>query len=188
MKEIDVYWLVRRDPVSVNTPNHTIDSANSKNSYRMLAAVNGKGGNVPPVKAALIEKCIDSSVFFWQFIRILLYSGILQRGDIFILDNYTIHMYGDNVGTQQYLFEEFGILMITLPPYHPDFNLTELVFDTTLQRLSARRARYKCWRIQLGNSWRDIAFEQCIVFKLDNFSRIDVLSFYRSQGYPYELI
>ena len=97
-------------------------------------------------------------------------------------------MYGDNVGTQQYLFEEFGILMITLPPYHPDFNPTELVFNTTLQRLLARRARYKCWRIPLGNSWRDISFKQYIIFELENFTRNNILSFYRSQGYAYELV
>ena len=30
MKEIDVYRLVRRDPVSGVTPCHTIDSTNSK--------------------------------------------------------------------------------------------------------------------------------------------------------------
>ena len=187
MKEVDVYMLVRRDPVSGNTPNHTIDSANSKNRYSILAAVNVKGGNIPPVQAVLIEKCTDSSIFL-QFIRTLLDSGVLQRGDIFVLDNCTIHMYGDNVGTQQYLFEEFGILMITLPPYHPDFNPTELVFNTTLQRLSARRARYKCWRIPLGNSFRDISFKQCIIFELDNFTRNDILSFYHSQGYAYELV
>ena len=182
-----MHAIVRRDPVSGNTPNHTIDSANSKNRYSILAAVNVKDGNIPPVKAVLIEKCTDSSIFL-QFIRILLDSGVLQRGDICIMDNCTIHMYGDNVGTQQYLFEEFGILMTTLPPYHPDFNPTKLVFNTTLQRLSARRARYKCWRIPLGNSWRDITFKQYIVFELDNFSRNDILSFYRSQGYAYELI
>ena len=186
MKEVDVYRLVRRDPVTGFTPNHTLDSVCSKNRYSILAAVNVKGGTIPPVQSVLIETCTDSSIFL-QFIRILLDSGVLQRGDVYILDNCTIHMYGDNIGTQQYLFEEFGILMITLPPYHPDFNPTELVFNTTLQRLSARRARYKCWKIPYANSWREITFKDCIVYELDNFSRNDILSFYHSQGYAYDI-
>ena len=41
-------------------------------------------------------------------------------------------MYGDNIGIQDFLFGEYEILMITLHPYHPDFNMTELVFNTTL--------------------------------------------------------
>ena len=186
MKEVDVYRLVRRDLVTGFTPNHSVDSANSKNRYSILAAVNIKGGNIPSVQSVLIETCTDSSIFL-RFIRVLLDSGVLQRGDVFVLDNCTIHMYGDNVGTQDYLFHEFGILMITLPPYHPDFNPTELVFNTTLQRLSARRARYKCWKIPFADSWREISFRDCIIYELDNFDRNDILSFYHLQGYAYDV-
>ena len=130
MKEVGVYSLARRDLVSGFTPTHTIDSTNSKNRYSILAAVNIKGGNVPPVKSVLIEQCANSSIFL-EFILVLLDSGVLQRGDVFILDNCTIHMYGDNIGTQEFLLGEYGILMITLALYHPDFNLTEPFFNTT---------------------------------------------------------
>ena len=67
---------------------------------------------------------------------------MLQRGDIFLVNNCTIHKKGNNVRLQKELFFGHGILMITLPPYHPNFNLTELLFNTLLQRLSSQRARY----------------------------------------------
>ena len=53
-------------------------------------------------------------------------------------------MFYDNVGIQYALFNMHIILMITLPPYHPGFNSTELVFNTLLQRLSGERDRYNC--------------------------------------------
>ena len=71
----------------------------------------------------------------------LLDSRVLERGDIFVLDNYTIHKFGDNIGTQEFLSCEYGILMACLPPCHPDFNPTGLVFNTILQRLASKRAR-----------------------------------------------
>ena len=76
MKEIDVYRLMRRDVITGNTSTHELDSANSKNRYSILADVNIKGGNVPPVKSVLIEQCTDSSIFL-EFIRMLLESGVL---------------------------------------------------------------------------------------------------------------
>ena len=69
-------------------------------------------------------------------------KGTLRPGDIFIVDNCSVHMRGDNIGLQEALFKKYNVLMITLPPYHPGFNPTELVFNTILQRLSGKRARY----------------------------------------------
>ena len=143
MKEIDIYRSVRRDVLTGEVPVHELDSANSKNRYSILTAINIKGGSIPPVKSVILEKCTDSSIFL-QFIRVLLLARILQRGDVFIVDNCSIHMFGDNTGTQEYLFREMGILMITLPPYHPDFNPTERLFNMLLQRLDSKRLRYKC--------------------------------------------
>jgi transposase len=184
MKEIDVYRLVRRDVLTGDTPTHELESANSKNRYSILAAVNIKGGDVPPVKSILIEKCTDSSIFL-RFIRVLLLWRVLVRGDVFVIDNCTIHKFGDNIGTQEFLFREYGILMVCLPPYHPDFNPTELVFNTTLQRLASKRSRYKCWKIPTKNVNRADAFKECIRHELDSFSVKTVKSFYNKCGYNY---
>ena len=77
---------------------------------------------------------------FFEFVKMLLQKGTLQRGDIFVVDNCTIHTKGDNIAIQETLFRNYQILMIPLPPYHPDLNPTELVFNTLLQRLMSERS------------------------------------------------
>ena len=115
----------------------------------------------------------------------LLLWRVLVRGDVFVIDNCTIHKFGDNIGTQDFLFREYGILMVCLPPYHPDFNPTELVFNTTLQRLASKRSRYKCWKIPTKNVDSADTFKECICYKLDSFSVRRVKSFYNKCGYNY---
>ena len=78
------------------------------------------------------------------------------------------------MGLQKELFFSHGILMITLPPYHPDFNLTELVFNTLLQRLSSQRARYKCLFAS--------DFLRAIHIAMKYFDLEDVIAFYRHCG------
>ena len=79
------------------------------------------------------------------------------------------------MGLQNELFHGHGILMITLPPYHPDFNPTELVFNTLLQRLSSQRARYNCLFAA--------GFLDAINIAMRNFDLEDVIAFYRHCGY-----
>lgn len=67
--------------------------------------------------------------------KILLKNGVLKRGDVFIVDNCSVHTNGNNVGTQRSLFDECGIFMITLPPYHPVSNPTELIYNSMVQRI-----------------------------------------------------
>ena len=63
-------------------------------------------------------------------------------GDMFIVDNCTIHMFGDNLVIHYALFNVHRVLMTTSPPYHPEYNPIELVFNTLLQRISSKRACY----------------------------------------------
>ena len=174
MKEINIYRNVRRDPRSGLIPNHEME-ANSKNRFNILAAVTIKPG-VRPVCFKVIEACTDADMFL-QFVKYLLMQETLQPNDIFIVDNCTVHMQGNNVGLQDSLMNDHGILMIPLPPYHPDFNPTELVFNTLLQRLTAERARYK--------SLDAYDFLDAILLELCKFTRLDVISFYQKCGYYY---
>ena len=114
---------------------------------------------------------------FLQFVKFLLEKGTLQPNDVFIVDNCTVHMQGNNVGLQDSLMHDYGILMIPLPPYHPDFNPTELVFNTLLQRLTAERARYR--------SLDAYDFLDAIIVELCKFTHKDVVSFYQKCGYYY---
>ena len=96
---------------------------------------------------------------------------------MFVVDNYTVHTKGDNIGLQDELCNHHGVLMITLPPYHADLNPTELIFQTLLQRLVSLRARYKAYTEQ--------SFIEEIIAKMINFTLHDVLSFFEKCGYNY---
>ena len=138
MKEIDIYGTVRRDPFVGDVPDHKCN-ANSKNMWNILAVVTLKR-NVPHVEHVVIDESTNSFHFF-DYVTHLVRIGTLARGDIFVVDNCTIHMQGENEYIQEVLFEEVGVLMIPLPPYHPVLNPTALVFNTLLQRLMAKQSR-----------------------------------------------
>ena len=109
---------VRRDVVKGTTPSHKLKSVNSsKNRLNILTAVNIKGKNIIPVYCEVLQDLRTNASVFIQFVKSLLLLDILQREDIFIVDNCTVHMKGDNIGIQEELFQNHGILMITLPPY-----------------------------------------------------------------------
>ena len=133
-----------------------------------------KGGDVNLIEFVILEECTNESSFF-KFLMFLIKRGVLCRGDIIIVDNCSIHMKGDNISLQQALFEEHGILMMALPPYHPKFNPTELVFQTLLSRLCSERARY--------NSINADNFKDAISIEMTDFNLQDVISFYQHYGY-----
>ena len=122
----------------------------------------------------VIEERTDLCIFL-LFVKVLLQKGVLSRGDIFVVDNFTVHTTGYNTGLQDELFNHHGVLMITLPPYHPDLNPTELVFQTLSQRLVSLRVQY--------NEYTEQIFVEEIISKMNNFTLRDVLSFFEKCGY-----
>lgn len=106
----------------------------------------------------MLEECSKSALFlqFVFFVLLLTNEEILERGDIFVVDNCSIHYKGDNLGIQELLFWYHGILMITLPPYHPDYNQADFVFLELLARINSERMRYKTsiWRIFYVILWK----------------------------------
>ena len=142
MKEIDICGCMRRDPHTNGVPAHEMEP-NAKNRYNILAAATISRGSVKPVEFEILQECTNSSLFL-EFVRVLIEQRTLVRGDIFVVNSFTIHMFGNNIGIQDTLFNVHAILMITLLPYQPEFNPTEFVFNTLLQILSGERARYNC--------------------------------------------
>ena len=172
-KEIDIFGRVRRDVKNGDTPPNKTHSS-SRNRYNILCAINIKGGDVPPVDYAVIDACTNSAIFI-QFVAKLIEKGSLVRGDVFVVDNCTVHNKGDNIGLEGALHDVHGVQLIMLPPYHPDFNPTELVFNTLLQRLNSEKARY--------NSIDAEDFLDAIKNTLNNIDLLDVINFYKHQGY-----
>ena len=72
------------------TPKHTMNE-NSKNKYSIIATVTLKGNSVKPVEFVVLEQCTDAALFL-QLVRIILEKGTLSKGNIFIVDNCSIHL------------------------------------------------------------------------------------------------
>ena len=153
MKEIDIYGKVRRDILTGEVPVHQM-SANSKNRWNILAACCIKPHLDKHVQFVVTDEVTNAAVFT-NFVAHLIETGFLERGDIFAVDNCSVHMKGDNGALQDQLLKGLGVLMIALPPYWCELNPTELVFQTLLARLTADRARY--------NSSSNDEFYDCIV-------------------------
>ena len=122
----------------------------------------------------MLEDCTNAAIFA-EFVRNLINNGTLVRGDIFIVDNCTVHFQGDNEGLEEALWDIHGINMVFLPPYHPELNPTELVFHTLLERLKSEKARYM--------SLDAYDFMDAIVKCLNNIDCLDVINFYTECGY-----
>ena len=140
MKDIDLYDRTRRDPVTGEV-FPILCNANSKFRYNILAAVTVKRNLQRNVEFLRLEDNGDAFVFR-EFVGHLIRTGILVRGDIFVVDNCSIHMKGENEFLQETLLDEMQILMIPLPPYYPELNPTEFVFNYLVQVLKSESTRY----------------------------------------------
>ena len=119
MKEVDLSGRARRDPITGEIP-HEICNANARNRYNVLAAVTLKR-HVAAVEALVLEDT-GTACFFANFVAHFLETGTLARGDVFIVDNCTIHFIADCRYLQETLLSEAGVLMLPLPPYHAELN------------------------------------------------------------------
>ena len=175
MKVIDIYGKVRHNVLDGTVPVHQMNT-NSKNMWNILAACCLKPELRKQVQFVVTDKCTNAAVFA-HFVAHLISAGTLVRGDIFVVDNCSVHMKGDNGSLQDQLLHKLGVLMVPLPPYWCELNPTELVFQTLLARLRSDRARY--------NSESNTKFYDNIIKEMMQFSYDDVIAFYLKCGYKY---
>ena len=69
-------------------------------------------------------------------------NGFLRLGHILICDNTTIHLTEEDRNLSEILWEEYKILVLNIPPYSPELNPIELVFQLLGQHLRHVNARY----------------------------------------------
>ena len=116
---------------------------------------------------------VGDSILFGEFVGEAMREGVLQRGDILVVDNCTIHNQAENTYLQEVLLMEQGILMITLPPYFAELNPTELVF----------RALLMCLQAICCNSSKNIDLLKGVREVLANISLRAVKGMYKECGY-----
>ena len=88
---------------------------------------------------------------FNYFVTELMCTGFRIPGHILICDNATIHLTQENRTLAELLWEQYKILVLNLPPYLPELNPIELVFQLLGQRLCHSNARYLLYQMQSEN-------------------------------------
>ena len=68
MKEVMIFPKVRRDPLFGDSPKNK-STSNSKNRYNILAAVNVKGGQVPPVYFRVLEATTQTRQYIASLLK-----------------------------------------------------------------------------------------------------------------------
>ena len=104
------------------------------------------------------------------FVKVLLEKIVLSIGDSFVVDNYTIHTKGNDIGLQEELFNHHGVLMITLPPL--------------LSGLKSNRVGFP-YSVENYNTYTEESFVLESVAKIKNFTLRDVLLFVDKCRYNY---
>ena len=174
MKQKDLFTLVHRKPFTGRIPHHATDSSTNKVRYNIFAAVTVKEDVEKNIDFFVLEERGDSFLFR-AFVMHLIEEGTLKEGDVFVVDNCSIHFNGENKELEKHLWEEFNILMIPLPPYHPELNPTEFVFAHLVMKMREKFVRTR------AKSESD--FVEMIEKTIDEIPYGTVFNEYRHCGY-----
>ena len=141
VKGTDIFSNVRRDPLTGEVPDNKGPSVNRSNCWNNFAACSIKKHLLRPFEYVMIEDKGDS-YFFLECVSHLVAICFLERGDIFVIDNCTIHMSGGCEFLQEIFWVEHGILMVPPPPHHPELNPIELIFNDLVSDLRLVSSRW----------------------------------------------
>jgi hypothetical protein len=118
-----------------------------------------------------IGKQTNDSEAFGEAVDDAIAHGFLRKDDVLIMDNATIHMFKENEVLEEYLWEEHGIFMLTLPTRSPEMNPIELLWNTLVKRMQRFFVEHQdglpIWqmatRVMNSFSHRDVfrAFRKC---------------------------
>jgi transposase len=132
IKGADLYGKVRIDPITGERPSHKTDG-DFRNTYTIIGMC-GIDCRVQPVEYVINKHCNDSTAFC-EFIDKAIIKGFLLEGDVLVLDNAAIHNKADSTNLFEFLWDNFGILLISLPTRAPELNPIELLWNTLNGRL-----------------------------------------------------
>ena len=104
-------------------------------------------------------------------------KGFLLPGDVLILDNAAIHNKADSVNLFEFLWDNFQILLISLPTRAPELNPIELLWNTLNGRLPYHQ--------YLGGGGRPSKDAVAIAASeiLDAVTHAEVAKYYQHCGY-----
>jgi transposase len=126
----------------------------------------------PPFFFHLGQQTNDSEAF-GEAVEDAIIHGFLKRNDVLIMDNASIHMFKENEVLEEYLWEEHGIFLLTLPTRSPEMNPIELLWNTLVKRMKRFFVEYSdC-----------VPIHQMASRTMDSFRHEDVFLAFKKCGY-----
>ena len=123
---------VRRHPFTGEIP-HLLTNSDFRNTYS-LTGFCGIDKRSSAVFCTIHDDTNDATEFSVQ-VELALASGFFHRRDILVLDNAAIHIGKENTVLEEWLWINFEIYVLFLPPRSPELNPIELVWNILVQRL-----------------------------------------------------
>jgi transposase len=123
---------VRRNPFNGLVPPLQTNPDFTKNYS--LTGFCGIDDRSSAVFCIIHEEINDATEFALQ-LELAINSGFFHRGDVLVLDNAAIHIGGENTVLEEWLWSNFEIFLLLLPPRSPEWNPIELVWGTMVVRL-----------------------------------------------------
>jgi transposase len=81
----------------------------------------------------------NTAADFLQWVEYLVDNHHLVHGDIFIVDNASVHKAAEIVDRLTEVLDTTGVRMVFLPTYSPELNPCELVFGAVKRHIRANR-------------------------------------------------
>jgi hypothetical protein len=102
-------------------------------------------------------------------------KGFFRPYDVLVLDNASIHRYKEAESLEDWLFDNYRVLLIFLPTRSPELNPIELMWRLLVQKI-------KSWNLNGPRPFRDAAaMVACEI--MESFTHKDVAAAYRQSGY-----
>jgi len=123
---------VRRHPFTGEIP-HLLTNSDFRNTYS-LTGFCGIDRRSSAVFCSIHDDTNDATEFAVQ-VEQAIARGYFHRRDILVLDNAAIHIGKENTVLEEWLWTNFEIYVLFLPPRSPELNPIELVWGILVQRL-----------------------------------------------------
>ena len=153
----------RRNPFTGHVPP-TIGTPDLTNTYSLtgFCGIDRRSGPV----FALIHEARNGAEEFAVAVELAVECGWFHFGDVFVLDNATIHNGGENTVLQDWMWGQFGIVVLFLPPRSPELNPIELVWNAMVEKLKTieigllRQVGSHCVKVASTHVLRQITHEE----------------------------
>jgi len=164
--------LVRRCPITGVKEDIVVDS-DFRNTYSIIGFCGIDLFTVP--FDYYINRELNDAQAFCEAVESSVMKGFLKMWDILVLDNASIHRFREAASLEDWLWDNFRIMLVFLPTRSPEFNPIELSWQTLSKGL-------KKWDLSQPRLHSDaVAYAAAEI--MESFTHHDIAANYHHCGY-----